>query len=74
MIKPFAPYWTRNRQAGGTASIHTKQPNAELTQGDPLIVDITTPGYDSYVNVDYYVLDGSVVHLVPSPRAKDSQS
>lgn len=74
VIKLFAPYWTRNRQAGGTASIHTRQPNAELTQGDPLIVDITTPGYESYFNVDYYVLDGSVVHLAPSPRAKDNQA
>jgi len=38
------------------------------------VVDVTTPGFDSYVNVDYYQLDGSVVHMVPSPRAKDNQA
>jgi hypothetical protein len=73
-IKLFAPYWIRNRQAGGPASIHTREPNAELTEGDSLILDVKTPGYDSFVNVDYYSFDGSVVHLVPSPRAKANQA
>jgi serine/threonine protein kinase len=73
-ISMFAPYWTGNRQTGGAASIRAKAPNAELTEGSPLIVDITTPGYESYVNVDYYSFDGSVVHMVPSPRAKNNQA
>jgi eukaryotic-like serine/threonine-protein kinase len=38
------------------------------------VVDVSTPNYDSYVNIDYYVLDGSVVHMVPSPRVKDNQA
>jgi hypothetical protein len=38
------------------------------------MLDVTTPGYNAYVNVDYYVLDGSVVHLVPSRREKDNQA
>lgn len=74
VINTFAPYWARNQQAGRVASIHTRQSNAELTEGDPLIVDITTPGYDSYVYVDYYVLDGKVAHLVPNMRAKANQA
>ncbi|MBS1191780.1 MAG: protein kinase [Rhodocyclaceae bacterium] len=74
IINALAPYWVRNRQAGGAAGIHTQAPNGELTEGAPLVVNITTPGYDSYVNIDYYVLDGSVVHLVPSLRARDNQA
>lgn len=74
VINLFAPYWSANRQAGRAASIHTKEAKAELKEGDPLILDITTPGYDSHVYVDYYVLDGSVVHLLPSPRAKANQA
>ena len=74
VIKTFAPYWTRNRQAGGPVSIRTRAANAELADGAPLIVDITTPRYNSYVYVDYYMLDGSVVHMVPSPRAKAHQA
>lgn len=74
VVNTFAPYWSKNRPAGSAASIRTRAPNAQLTEGDPLIVDITTPGYDTHVYVDYYVLDGSVVHLVPNPRAKANQA
>ncbi|RAS35465.1 serine/threonine protein kinase [Paraburkholderia bryophila] len=73
-IKVLAPYWTRNWQAGRVAALHVRPPGGQLTEGNPLIVDVSTPGYDSYVNLDYYQLDGSVVHMVPSPRAKDNQA
>lgn len=73
-INVFAPYWVRNRQTGQGASIQAKARNAELTEGDPLMVDIKTPGYDAYVYVDYYVLDGNVAHLVPNPRALAHQA
>ncbi|HZZ01789.1 serine/threonine protein kinase [Paraburkholderia sp.] len=73
-INALAPYWTRNWQAGHVASLHVRPPSGLLSEGDPLVVDVTTPAYDSYVNLDYYQLDGSVVHMVPSPRAKDNQA
>jgi eukaryotic-like serine/threonine-protein kinase len=74
VIDAYAPYWTRNWQAGHVAGIQTRAAGGQLTEGDPLVVDVTTPGYDSYVYVDYYVLDGSVVHMVPGPRAKANQA
>lgn len=74
VIKTFSPYWMRNRQTGGAASVHTRKASKELSEGEPLIVNITTPGYDAYVYVDYYVLDGAVVHLVPGPRTRDNQT
>jgi eukaryotic-like serine/threonine-protein kinase len=74
VLKLFAPYWVGNRQHGMAASIHTKQANAEFTEGDFLILDLKTPGYDSFVNVDYYAFDGSIVHMVPSPRIKGNQA
>ncbi|HJV73630.1 MAG TPA: protein kinase [Noviherbaspirillum sp.] len=74
VINLFAPYWLANLQSGSATSIHTKQRNAELTEGDSLILDLTTPAYDSYVNVDYYSFDGSVVHMVPSPRLQANQA
>ncbi|MFM0501333.1 serine/threonine protein kinase [Paraburkholderia caffeinilytica] len=73
-IKALAPYWTRNWQAGHVAALHVRPPSGLLSEGDSLVVDVTTPAYDSYVNLDYYQLDGSVVHMVPSPRAKDNQA
>jgi eukaryotic-like serine/threonine-protein kinase len=74
VIGMLAPYWARNRLAGAGASIHTRQANAALTEGDPLIVDIKTPGYDSYVHVDYYSLDGAVAHLVPNVKTRANQA
>ncbi|MFM0597147.1 MULTISPECIES: serine/threonine protein kinase [Paraburkholderia] len=73
-VKALAPYWTRNWQAGHVAALHVRPPGGQLTEGNPLVVDVVTPAYDSYVNLDYYQLDGSVVHMVPSPRAKDNQA
>ncbi|WP_090682355.1 serine/threonine-protein kinase [Paraburkholderia phenazinium] len=74
VIQFFAPYWTRNWQAGHPAALQVKATDGQLVEGDPLVVSVTTPGYDSYVNIDYYQLDGSVVHMVPSPREPDNQA
>lgn len=73
-ITLFAPYWRNNRETGGATTIQAKGNNGELQEGDSLVMDITTPGYDSFVTIDYYALDGGVVHLVPSPRAKANQA
>lgn len=74
VIEALAPWWARNRQAGRLASIQMRGAGTDLTEGDSLIVDVTTPGYESYVHVDYHVLDGSVVHLVPSRRSRAHQA
>jgi eukaryotic-like serine/threonine-protein kinase len=74
LLKVFGPYWTANRNSGRPASVHTRGNQARLTEGSPLIVDLMTPAFDSYVNVDYYMLDGSVVHLLPNEHARDNQA
>jgi hypothetical protein len=74
VIKEYSPYWAANWQSGHIATLRTHAGNGLLTEGDKLVDDLTTPGYDSYVNIDYYVLDGSVVHMVPGPRLKDNQA
>lgn len=77
VVSAFAPYWLATHQAGSLAtgtSIRTRAPDGKLIEGSALVVNLTTPGFDSYVNVDYYALDGNVVHLVPSHRQKDNQA
>jgi hypothetical protein len=74
VIEAFGPYWTKNRQAGGETTIRMHDSGTELTEGNSLVIDVTTPGHESYVHVDYYVLDGNVVHLVPSRRAKANRA
>ena len=70
----FAPYWRSNQASGGATTIRSKGNNGELQEGDSLVMEITTPGYDSFVTIDYYLLDGGVLHLVPSPRARANQA
>lgn len=76
VINTFAPYWIAHRRAGGGAAIHLAGANDKLvlTEGESLMVDITTPATESFVSVDYFSLDGGVVHLLPNPRARDNRA
>jgi serine/threonine protein kinase len=78
VVSVFAPYWAAHRRAGGGAALRlagTKAgAGAVLSEGESLMVDVTTPAAESFIAVDYYVLDGSVVHLLPNPRAPDNQA
>ena len=74
IVELYAPYWIGNREGGNSLTIQSSGEANELTEGDPLVVEIRTPSYQSYVNVDYYSLDGGVVHMIPGPRAKDNQA
>jgi predicted Ser/Thr protein kinase len=70
----YEPYWRANDNTGERTTIRTRNQNNELVEGEPLVVRITTPPYESYVNLDYYSLDGGVVHMVPGPRIKGNQA
>jgi serine/threonine protein kinase len=74
IVELYAPYWVANRDGGNSLTIQSRGQANELTEGDPLVVEIRTPSYQSYVNVDYYSLDGGVVHMIPGPRAMDNQA
>ena len=78
VISTLGPYWSAYRQAGGGAAIRLAGsghgPDAQLTEGDSLMVDVTTPAAESFITVDYYSLDGSVTHLLPNVRAHDNRA
>jgi predicted Ser/Thr protein kinase len=74
VIEFYEPYWRGNQQSGGETSIRTHDKEGEFVEGEPLVVRITTPPYESFVSLDYYSLDGGVVHMVPSPRVEANQA
>jgi hypothetical protein len=78
VITTLGPYWVAPRRAGGGASIRLAVPNARpgnpLTEGDSLMVDITTAGAESFATVDYFEADGNVVHLLPNAKARDNRA
>ena len=83
VVNLLAPYWLANRKAGTPATLRPRGASAAsmqamqpvpLVEGDTLVLDLTTPPYDAYVTVDYFALDGSVLHMVPSPRARENRT
>lgn len=74
VVDLLAPYWTGNQPSGKGVSIGTLAKGNVFTEGEPLVVQISTPAYESYVNLDYFSLDGGVVHMVPGPRAVNNQA
>ncbi|MBB5458248.1 serine/threonine-protein kinase [Paraburkholderia sp. Cpub6] len=72
-VKALAPFLVRNWQAGRVASLQMRPPSGFLTENDSLVVDLKAPPFDSFATVDYYQLDGHVVHMVPSRLWPDNQ-
>jgi hypothetical protein len=67
-------YWTAHRSGDGPAirlARGSGRGNA-LKEGDTLMVDVTTAHAQSYVVVDYFALDGRVVHLLPNPLEREN--
>jgi serine/threonine protein kinase len=74
MIEVLSPFWLINKKLGAGTSIQAKDSNAEFEEGDNIILEIHTPSYASYLNVDYFSVDGGVIHMVPSPRVRQNQA
>ncbi len=74
VLDVYKAYWRANRTAGEAATVRVQGGHSQLTEGDALIVKITTPPYESYVSLDYYSLDGGVVHMVPSPGSEANRA
>lgn len=66
LVNLFSPYISANRKLEQRISVRARTPEAEYEEYDNLVLDLGSPGRDGYVYVDYYALDGSVVHLIPS--------
>ncbi|MEJ2456116.1 MAG: protein kinase [Candidatus Thiodiazotropha sp.] len=74
VVDVYRDYWLSNRQNNHGTSIVPGNANGEFVGGEPLVVTLKTPSYDSYVNVDYFSKDGHVVHMLPSVRVKQNQA
>jgi hypothetical protein len=77
LMRVLGPYWVAHRMAAGAggASIRLNPGSGSgtsLKEGDTLMVDVTTPGYQSWVTVDYFVLGGTVVHLLPNAAEREN--
>lgn len=49
------------------AGLFPARGSQRLSEADPLIVEVLTPGFRSHLTVDYFAADGMVVHLTAGP-------
>jgi hypothetical protein len=66
LVNLFSPYIDANRKLTNRVSVRAPNESARFLEFDPLIVDLVTPNRDGYLYVDYFALDGTVVHMLPS--------
>lgn len=73
LMRVLGRYWAASRAAGVSLRLNPGSGRGgNLAAGDTLMVDVATPDYQSYVSVDYFVLDGNVVHLLPNAAAREN--
>jgi hypothetical protein len=79
LMSVLGRYWVAYRMAHGGATLRLNagsgkgsDKGGDLAAGDTLMVDVATPDFQSYVTVDYFVLDGHVVHLLPNAAAREN--
>lgn len=63
----------RLANAGQGAALAVEPVARILRAGDPLVVDVTAPGFAAHLRVDYITADGTVVHLLPNPSQTDGR-
>lgn len=49
------------------------QRTARYREGENLILSFKAPAYNAYLYADYYLLDGSVIHMFPPTPAEDKR-
>ena len=74
VLETYRPYWRANAIEALGATIRTARPENKFAGGDRLEVELTMPRFASHFYVDYYALDGSVVHMVPSPGEEENEA
>jgi predicted Ser/Thr protein kinase len=76
LMRVLGRYWVAQHMAAGGATIRLTPGSGangtDMKEGDTLMVDVTTPNYQSYVAVDYFVLGGTVVHLLPNAVERET--
>lgn len=58
--------------APGTPIVPDEEHVMRFREGDALALELKTPPYEAYMYVDYFLLDGQVVHLLPNDLEKNN--
>ena len=67
VIEILSDYKKRNADQRLGLNITPYQHGRDFTEGEYLLLEMTAPNYPAHVYVDYYDLQGNVVHILPNP-------
>lgn len=74
ILEFLSSYWWANQGMNNRISIESNKLDNHYMEGENLVLNISTPNYDSFIYVDYYLLDGGVLHMVPNQRFSGNQA
>ena len=73
VVKVLAPYKARNADAGfGLAITPSTGHSDRFIEGENVIVKLRQAGYEGYLYVDYFTVNGDVAHIYPNTGEPDS--
>ena len=65
----IAPYAKSRLTDAAGMRLRVQDYTGVLKAGDNIVLDMITPGFPAYAYIDYFQLDGNVVHLLPGAGA-----
>ena len=74
VLDSLSGYWKINQSMKNQVSIVSNKAGNRYIEGENLVLKITSPDYNSFIYVDYYSIDGGVLHMVPSPRFRANET
>ncbi len=68
LLRMIAPFVARNRLDEMGLSIVARNPTGEFKEAEKLVIRFRTPKSQTHLYIDYFSLDGQVVHMLPDPN------
>ena len=73
-VEVLRPFVEANRDRNLSLAVgSTTETDGRFREGDELVLTIKAPEHDFHIYVDYFSLDGNVVHMLPSPASGDNR-
>jgi hypothetical protein len=72
-LEVLRPFVEASRDQNLSLAVSTAGTDGRFREGDELLLTIKAPGHQSYIYVDYFSLDGNVVHMLPTTASRDNR-
>jgi hypothetical protein len=74
LLEAYRSAWRSNQGSKPGATLSTRNPGNVFRTAERLKIDLTTSDYPSYLYIDFFLLDGTVLHMVPSSLNRGNQA